>query len=364
MTRVWPVLAGVLLLAGCADDELPLTPDAANLDDGTGPEGRQVDVLFVIDNSGGTFEAQRALAASFPALLDRLDRSGERPDLHVGVVTSSLGAGDFRVQSCEQPGGDRGGLQNTPKIRDCRPPRGRFIEDVSGPGGRVRNYDGDMASAFSCIARLGTDGCGFEQHLQSMLKALDGSAPENAGFLRPGALLVVIIQGDEDDCSAHDPELYDPTRLALGAPTSFRCFQFGVRCEPAGLKPSSPGPRTACQSNEASTYVQPVRSYVEFLQRLKGSRRKLVVATIVGTGPVDVGTDGQGNPLLLPSCYASTGAAAPGVRLSEFARSFGFNGFVDSICQDGYGAGLERVADRINQLLPAPAPRIPDGGVD
>ncbi len=364
MTRVWPVLAGALLLAGCADDERPLKPDAANLDDGTGPEGRQVDVLFLIDNSGSTAQVQTALAVSFPAFLARLDRSGERPDLHIGIVSSSLGAGDFHLPSCETAGGDRGVLQNTPKVRGCVPPRGRFIEDVAGPTGRVRNYDGDLADTFSCIARLGVDGCGFEQHLQAMLKALDGSAPENAGFLRPGALLVVIIHADEDDCSARDPELYDPTRLALGPTTSFRCFQFGVRCEPAGLEPSTLGPRTECQSNEASTYVQSVRSYVEFLLRLKGSRRKLVVGTIIGTGPVAVGRDGVPNPLLLPGCQASTGTAAPGVRLAEFARSFGPNGFVESICRTEYVHVLEVIADRINQLLPTPAPRIPDGGVD
>ncbi len=366
MTRVWPLLAGVLLLlpAGCADDELPLTPDAANLDDGTGPEGRQVDVLFVIDNSGSTVAVQNALAASFPAFLARLDRSGERPDLHIGVVTSSLGAGDFHLPSCETPGGDRGVLALGHPLVNCARPRDRFIADVAGPGGRMRNYDGPMETIFSCMTRLGIDGCGFEQHLQAMLKALDGSASENAGFLRPGALLVVIIHADEDDCSARDPELYDPTRLALGPTTSFRCFQFGVRCEPAGLEASTPGPRTACQSDEASTYVQSVRSYVEFLLRLKGSRRKLVVGTIIGTGPVEVGTDNTTNPLLLPSCMASTGTAAPGVRLAEFARLFGPNGFVESICRTEYVHVLEVIADRISQLLPAPAPRIPDGGVD
>ena len=75
------------------------------------------------------------------------------------------------------------------------------------------------------VSRLGTEGCGFEQQLESMLKALTPSDSSirfemntagqgdraNAGFVRPDSLLAIIVVTDEDDGSTIDPQLYaDP----------------------------------------------------------------------------------------------------------------------------------------------------------
>ncbi len=37
----------------------------------------------------------------------------------------------------------------------------------------VTNYNGDIADAFTCIAALGDQGCGFEGQLKSVRWALD-----------------------------------------------------------------------------------------------------------------------------------------------------------------------------------------------
>ena len=52
---------------------------------------RDVDLLFVIDDSTSFLGSQIGLKNAFPALLDELSQSGELPNLHVGVVTSDLG---------------------------------------------------------------------------------------------------------------------------------------------------------------------------------------------------------------------------------------------------------------------------------
>src|SRR5262249_38392704 len=66
---------------------------------------------------------------------------------------------------------------------------------------------------FTCLARTGTAGCGFEQQLDAMLKAVlpqtdptifaegtHGHGDEaNAGFLRTDSLIVLFVITDEDD---------------------------------------------------------------------------------------------------------------------------------------------------------------------
>jgi hypothetical protein len=63
-----------------------------------------------------------------------------------------------------------------------------------------------VAGAFSCIAQLGPDGCGYEQSLEAMYRALDPAV--NPGFIRDDAALAVLFITDEDDCSARDTSLY------------------------------------------------------------------------------------------------------------------------------------------------------------
>ena len=52
------------------------------------------------------------------------------------------------------------------------------------------------------VALVGDNGCAIQGPLEAMKRAL--SAGRNPGFLRPGALLGVLIVTDEDDCSAID----------------------------------------------------------------------------------------------------------------------------------------------------------------
>jgi len=183
---------------------------------------RQVDILFVVDNSTSMDDEQASLTTNFPKFINRLTTvQGGLPDVHLGVISSDVGIGPTFVQAQCKPGGDHGDLQNTPRPlgSGCPVPNNgaRFISDVAAPGSdggtRIQNYNGGIAAlpdVFKCIAQLGTLGCGFEHHLESMKEALDGTNTGNAGFLRDDAYLAVIILADEDDCSDKDPSLFDP----------------------------------------------------------------------------------------------------------------------------------------------------------
>src|ERR1041385_8192526 len=65
-------------------------------------------------------------------------------------------------------------------------------------GARQKNYSGTLEDTFTQIANAGTNGCGFEQHIEAVKRALNNN-PANAGFLRPTAYLAVILILDEDD---------------------------------------------------------------------------------------------------------------------------------------------------------------------
>jgi hypothetical protein len=311
---------------------------------------RALDILFVIDNSGSMAEEQASLTQNFQRFMDVLEYDGGWSSLHIGVVSTDLGAGPHAISGCE-PGGDSGALQATPRTPECQGPDGAFIRDIRREDGtRERNYDGELRDAFSCIAGLGTDGCGFEQPLEAMHRALDGSNPGNAGFLRDNAYLLVVFITDEDDCSVFDTAMFDTSQNSMSDPlgplSSFRCFDFGVQCSPDA--PREPGARTSCEPRQGSAYMHDVTRYVDFLRGLKPGPNMVLVAGITGAPePVAVTIDGDGNAELAPSCQAASGQAAPAVRLGALLEAFPLRNTLTSICNEDLSEALILIANFI-----------------
>jgi hypothetical protein len=230
---------------------------------------REVDILFLVDNSPSMDPKQTALAKNFPLMIGELDKLPDgRPDLHIGVVSSDMGAGGEGIGgNCNVVLGDRGllwGNDPTPGVRatvaggttnGCGLNSGaRWIEDIQAPNGaagRQMNYSGGstaLATVFSCLATaVGVGGCGFEHQLQAVRVALnpqklaDGTDVNmaNVGFLRDRAYLAIVIITDEDDCSAepndaaNDSMFLQKTKDANGVTTetaSMRCAARGHLC--------------------------------------------------------------------------------------------------------------------------------------
>jgi hypothetical protein len=297
-------------------------------------ETRNVDILFVIDDSESMEEEQAALAESFDELVDGLAAiDGGLPDLHIGVVSSNMGGG---VSPGCAGDGDDGALQNFPRIEGCIPPGGAFISDIAGPGStRERNYDQTqgLAGTLACISQLGTFGCGFEQHLASLKKALDGTVVDNDGFLRDDAVLVVIVLADEDDCSISNPLIVDDvTEEAFGPYRSFRCTQWGLTCDPA--VDQTPGPRDDCTPRADSEFIVDPQEIVDFLVGLKGANNVVFGLVAGNSTPVVVGISPDGVAELESSCQGGLDPifeAAPAVRLAWTAQQLP-RGVFSSIC--------------------------------
>ncbi|MCP4446150.1 MAG: VWA domain-containing protein [Myxococcales bacterium] len=364
------LVAGALAvtLAGCPDREVAKVDPRQNREQKKEvpvQTNRNIDILFVIDNSGSMKEEQASLVTNFQNFINVLDGiDGGLPDVHIGVVSTNVGAGLYDgIAGCEIDG-DNGLLQNGDDA--CEAPNDRYIEDlVNDDGSRNRNYDGEnLAATFSCIAELGITGCGFEQPLESMRRALNGSNPLNDGFLRPDAFLAVIIISDEDDCSVQEDGggMFNPDSAldnidsSLGFLNSFRCFEFGVQCEP-DENPRSTGPRADCVPRADSAYMYDVDEYANFLKSLKDEPGQIIVAGIIGPPtPVIVGLD-SGEPALNPSCGIDDGngqVADPAVRINAFLSAFPNRNTSTTICNDDLSDALTVIAELLKEVIGQP----------
>ncbi|HEX3764944.1 MAG TPA: hypothetical protein VHW23_39885 [Kofleriaceae bacterium] len=332
---------------------------------------RDLDLLFVIDDSPSMGDNQAALAVSFPRMVDKLAQlDGGLPNLHIGVITSDMGTQSSAVATpgpsltIGLPGecagvGDDGALQHAgdPALADA------FLSDVAdatAPDGRARNYAGDLRDAVSGLVQVGASGCGFEQHLAAVRRSFVN--PANAGFLRPGANLAIVILADEDDCSVLDPALLDPTMTALGPLDSFRCFAQGTVCD--GDDPRALGDKHGCRPRTGPALVEPIDRFIASVLAVKPDPREVMVAAIVGD-PTPVRVE-FANPspvlpppaALAPSCVfdgpAGRETAYPGVRFAAFLDGFPGRSQLASICGNDLSGPLDAIGATAKQMMGDP----------
>ena len=355
--------------------------------EGTGaccvPSTEQVDLLFLVDNSNSMAEEQASLTAEIPRLVRALatgDSDGDGTadfapigSLQAAVITTDMGVGGASVPTCPGRYGDDGVLitRGRTAIAGCMasyPPIFSFAP-TDDPDG--------FSSELSCVATTGTGGCGFEQPLEAVLKALSPAsatawtAPTfvppvffdatsghalgaNAGFVRPDSLLVVVLVTDEEDCSALDPGVFDPLSSTYTGDLNLRCF-------------NHPGA------------LHPVARFVDGLAQLRLDPERLIVASIVGipvgaepaTTVPDYGAilahpdmverlDPSMTNRLAPSCNVTgRGVAFPPRRILTMQQELEARGIATttgSICQSSFASVTSRILARIADRLPGTCP--------
>jgi hypothetical protein len=330
------------------------------------PLAADIDILFLIDNSPSTADKQTVFASNFPRFIQALDGfPGGRPNVHIGVVSSTMEIPRTTLEAglagaCTSAPNDSGLMHNRATVGGCTPPSGRFIVDVANSdGSRMQNYpggSGNLAATFSCIAQLGSGGCAFEHQLGAIKAALDGSRPENAGFVRPGAYLAVIILTDEDDCSARDPAVFNLPVADVG-PIDFRCQPyFAYTCDQP-ISPRDPGTYTNCRVRTDS-YLEDPQAFVRFLTNLKGDPGLVVVGLVSGPAASTIMTGPLTRPFnqafaLQPSCQINNNAeiGRPGIRLASFLAGFPGHGLSSSVCASDYTQALADFGDLLFRVV-------------
>jgi hypothetical protein len=379
--RVLRVLAAVgwTLLACDGDSSVPdgsvAGRDAGGIVGGGGRDApalgpsRQLDVVFVIDNSGTMREEQDALGRAFPAFIEELRAGpGGMPDVRIGIVSTSFGAGPTTVSPECTTLGDRGRFRVQPGCGLDLAVGGAFLI-VDGQG--RTNFTGSLSQVFSCLALLGTSGCGYQHQLQALRGAIADPPvnSENRGFVRADARLGIVILSAEDDCSG------EPTAEIYGAPIpagqagSLRCALLGHVCNGQAVPPMAgfEAPLAACapyvrSPAERSTRLINVQEFVDYVMAIKAGRPdNVVVSTIIGWNDSPdakyrmierPGSFGGGTEIdIAPACAANeTGNAGPGVRLHAFARSFPHH-TVHSICTGDLTPAMREIGRKMAGVM-------------
>ena len=267
------------LASGCLDR--PVSPASPNTTNVFVDQIRQsgvdkIDMLFMIDNSISMADKQKILEAAVPKLVERLvtprcvdagtkaPTSGNFPncagtdepefppiqDIHLGVITSSLGA--HGGETCSE---------NSPNFKPDQNDNGRLVGPLRG----VTNHENldflwwnpgtdpadqadsnTLISEFSAqVVAAGETGCGYEASLEAWYRFLVDPQPPNIvkkegnfttveqcaqegadcgnggtcvgnfcadktvlaqrqAFLRSDSLVAVVMLSDENDCSIRD----------------------------------------------------------------------------------------------------------------------------------------------------------------
>ena len=340
--------------------------------------GGDVDILFVLGTSAAMEPARDALRAQLPRLVQILATgdleagtsdpgAGERDFspvqiLRVGVTTQDMG-GLGRSHVCTSVAGDDGLLAmpeaNARRRADAACDPASIAPLIELP------FSTDVAtftSALDCQTRIGAGGCGYEQSLEAMLKAvarpdyvpptgpyLSGTPAHGGygdnGFPSGGSTLVVVILANSDDGSVSSSDIFD---------------------ESLSFTPDEPNIRVPLHPEVA----YPIERYVDGLRAVAGDHA--VVLTLAGVPPdlvdepehgegttnldailadprMDVRQDPTRTGFLVPACVGATGDAFPARRLVDFTRQTG--GIVQSICGDDFGPAIDLLVRRLAPVL-------------
>lgn len=301
---------------------------------------KDVDVLFIVDNSFSMGSEQGNLSRNFANFINVLEREDVQANYRIGVTTTDMGG-----LSCNSP--EDGAMV----LSSCRSRLSEFVfssadtnvdarqeacldvcdeayadiefiptliqgsseaaerpwlESING----VTNLASDTITtveALQCLGPQGVLGCGYESPLEAMREALNRATQTTEpefGFLRANAILAIVFVTDEADCSVNNNTLFSDSTNPFWpldesgnpVPLSSICWDAGVQCTGEGpiyaeCSAVDYGPDgTVLPPSEASdeAMLHPLRRYIDFLQEIEDAKRVLdpnqevLVAAITG----------------------------------------------------------------------------------
>jgi hypothetical protein len=387
-------------------------------------------------------EEQATLAANFDRFISVLEDPVVDANYRIGVTTTDNGnpwcdgttpeGGALRLSSCRSRQGefifngeevvdatqeacldicDYDNIDVRPTTTEADPtPRPRpWLENIEGrtnlpDDDSDGNADMSTAEAFRCFGPQGINGCGFEQHLESMYKGLKRTEDANEGsfgFLRDSAILSVVFITDEADCSHNNEwsEIFLPMENGgnevfwsdpdnQSSPSSAVCWNAGVACTGGGggnaydechaANKDVDGNEVAAAAAEDEAVLHPLSRYVDLLQAYEDRKQEIVpgqqvlVAAIDGVpedyhlGAVEMVYRESLDPAdqldfgIGPACETVNGKGVPSVRMRELAEAFNVPSSKNpdsknlySVCAQQYDTALEGIVDAIVQQLRA-----------
>lgn len=334
---LWSLVLACVACVGHPVEPLDNVITAVNRQENRLPAKTKLDFLFVVDNSGSMCQEQDNLGRNFDAISRFLQELGDSADYRLAVTSTDLQNAEQSGRFLSSPAAPVASLNCrdgndeplVPNTADCPDDLPAIL--ASGREGNVGDQ-ADLERKFRCLATLGTGGDGFEKGLEAMRLALSCRGPNAArfgqccvdgaydptctipigapepDFLRPDAILVVVIISDENDCSDPSANPAESRRVICkygagdsdgdGLPDGYRDPEL---C--AGMSPQECFTREcgqldaeACRLDRCvisrrdnsncewfRSNLTPVEDYRRFLTGLKARpTESILVATIVG----------------------------------------------------------------------------------
>lgn len=247
----------------------------------------QLDILFVIDNSGSVNSLQSGLARAMPDLLEPLAQ--EKIHTRVAVVTAdatgavSLGGVGRQGASC---------AKNTDAIADSKVQK-------------------DWQTIAACNVLQGESGDGYMRAFDVLERTIIDKPAALADFRRENARLLIVVVSNEDDCSGAE---------ALGAPTQ-------------------PVIRNHCLWN-----IDKLRDVKAFTDELLGEAQTPEgISFAVISGPPTAAKFEQ-DAKVQPICTGGFGSAFPSNRLYQVAQQFGASGAFFNVCTNTLSQPMRDIA--------------------
>ncbi len=273
LSGVFAVGLSAVLAPGCFDlagfDDFTFRP-SVNMRLSASQPPDKLDLLLVVDNSYGLADVQAVLSQTFLDFFNRLANppcldinrnpvpvagplvecpSGtarESPpllDIHVGIITSSLG--DHGGDVCESASGDTKAHLEVGSPDQSYQGSGFLVWDPSEvlipPGDSQVEVLVDRVSTI--LGSLDQQGCGYEAPLEAMYRFLNDPNPyetlevvgaesklsgtdqtvldQRTAFLRPDSIVAIVLVSDENDCSFVDGAQSHLLTTAAPLPDSF-----------------------------------------------------------------------------------------------------------------------------------------------
>ncbi len=381
------------------------TESDSNSDTGIDPgpiePSNELDILFVIDNSGSMGNAQANLSENIDSLIEPLVDAGL--DVRVAVTTSDdsnywcrfggvsdAESGQFVYSSCRTRLPDFY-FSATDTSAEAACTNFCTLDSVSGGPWLEVADSGAAIDTLRCVLPQGINGCGFESTLESARKSLsltDDSQQDESGFVRSGAHLAVVFFTDEADCS-FNPDHQQTVFGEVGvgnqvfwslpdvqqSPSSAVCWNAGVDCDFSlgsdqcvAADKDVDGNPTTDPSNAALHPVSRFRSQLEGIRQDKLlSGGDVFVFGIVGVpesyggslnyaeGPDPTSPESfQARFGIGQGCSSETTEAVPPVRFRELVENsaWGDNGKLYSVCSNNYASALADMASTVVSYAP------------
>lgn len=242
----------------------------------------KLDLLLMVDNSVSMGDKQQLLGQTIPDLIQQLE---SLQDVHVGIITSSLGG--MGGNACLNDTSNGAQKEDMAHLLGALPRGAAVVQGATSANalGFLEWRDAatpDFEQTFSSLlAQAGERGCGYEASLESWYRFLIDPEPyqelvatscsasgtdsncrsgsgvdqellaQRAAFLRPDSLVAVLMLTDENDCSVKasgqawfavqigsDSPLWRAAAVCETDPNSPCCYSCG-QAPPAGCAPDA-----------------------------------------------------------------------------------------------------------------------------